>query len=264
MSFDIHAELYNLRETLTCGQMFRAYEWSLGHFDVLSLNHYAEVKQEGERIYVDCDSDDNSYWRRFFNFDQSLSLLAEKCSTNPFLAEVFEFSKGLVILRQDPWECLASFIISQQKRIPQIQACVEKLCDLNGRTITSRYCAFPTPIEISSLQLNTVGLGYRMPYIYNAAAMCSVGGLNLDAYNSDCASYMEAISVLNSLQGVGPKVADCVALYGLGHGSAFPVDTHIAKILALPEMQGFDYREYGDLAGLLQLYLFNYALANGL
>ena len=263
MSFETNVDLYDLRASLLSGQMFRAYDKG-DHFDVLSLNHYASISQNNSTVSVECEEELNSYWYNFLHLDEDLSELRALMTTNTFLAKVFEHSKGLVVLRQDPWEALVSFIISQQKRIPQIQACVEQLCDLNGKHVYGEYYAFPTADEVCSLQLAPLKLGYRMPYVYSAAYACSQGGLDLSRYTSGQAIYQEALSVLNSIQGVGPKVANCVALYGMGHGSAFPIDTHIAKILALPEMRDFDHRKYGNLAGLLQLYLFNYALDVGL
>lgn len=266
MSFTKFIPQYNLDATLTSGQMFRAYKQNDGSYLTLSSDKYcfARMDRDGDTLTVECDDLDNAYWKRYFNIDTDFEAIEQMTRENSFLYEVYKYSEGITILKQDPWECLISFIISQHNNISRINECMERLCSLNARPLYGYYCAFPTAREMAQLPLHGLGLGYREQYIRDATGRANAGALNLEAYTADKVDYQTARTFLLGIYGVGPKVADCTALYGLGHTQAFPVDVHIQRVLDLPEMRGFDYHKYGEYAGLLQLYIFNYAMNNGL
>lgn len=269
MSFLVKSTSYDLAKTLKSGQMFRYREMPDGCYRVISRNLVCYVKQTNENIYVHTGEEkglnpSDSYWKDYFNFGKSHDKLYELSQTNDFLHQVVMFNEGLRILQQDPWESLVSFIISQQKRIPQIQSTVEKLCEAAGTFIGGGLYAFPTPYEILSISISSVKLGYREGYIKAAAEEVSSGRINLERLRSGSSTYKNCLQQLCSIRGVGVKVANCVALFSLGHTEAFPVDVHIQRILELPEMQNFSVSDYDEDAGLLQQYLFNYALAHGI
>lgn len=271
MSFVVRTNGYDLSKTIKSGQMFRYKEVTPGVFRLISRDKICYAKQTETGIAVRTSDSSKSkvlqediYWRDYFGFGKSYTKLEELASGNAFLEEVVKYNYGLRILRQDTWECLISFIISQQKRIPQIQQAIEKLCAATGSYLCDDLYAFPTPEELLSLSIDKVGLGYRKNYVLNAAYQVREGYIDLSSIVAGKVSYKSALQQLYAINGVGPKVANCIALFGLGFSEAFPVDTHIAKMLALPEMKDFDSREYGDLAGVMQQYLFNYAINNGI
>lgn len=184
---------------------------------------------------------------------------------NAFMRKVIAESYGVHLLRQDPWETLVCFIISQQNNISRIRKCVETLVDTAGHYDADKgYTYFPTPQNILATNLNGLGLGYRADYIHSAAAMVANGDLVLPNLNACLASYEEAMNTLTGIYGVGVKVANCVCLFGLDFVDAFPVDVHIKRILALPEMQSFRQEDYTGYLGLVQQYLYSYSLKHGI
>ncbi|MCI8814441.1 MAG: 8-oxoguanine DNA glycosylase, partial [Lachnospiraceae bacterium] len=171
---------------------------------------------------------------------------------------------GIRILRQELWEMIVTFIISQRNNIPRIRKCVAALCrefgekgvDFRGKV----YDMFPTPLALAQASEETLrgcGLGYRAPYIQKTARMVRDGQVNLDDLFS--MDYAGAKVQLLKLCGVGEKVADCISLFALHNIEAFPVDTHIQDTLKrYPD--GFPFERYAGFAGILQQYAFYYEL----
>ena len=163
-----------------------------------------------------------------------------------YLIKCYEFGKGIRILRQDLWEILITFIISQNNNIPRIKKSVKALCSGSH---------FPTPEELMEMDLSDKGLGYRDKYIKDACEHF----MNPRYVLLLCSSNHEvARDALKDIRGVGDKVADCVRLFGLHHLEAFPIDTHIKQVID---------REYGGkmpewvhskYAGVFQQYIFYY------
>ncbi len=271
MSFSARVYNYDLKKTLESGQMFRYKEVQSGVYRVISRDKVCYAKQVEDTIMVRTGeekqtsvTDADIYWRTYFGFGQNYERLIELVKGNKFLEKVVGYNLGLRILKQDPWECLISFIISQKNNIPHIMQCIEKLCAAAGSAMEEGLFAFPTPKELCSLSIDKVGLGYRKAYVLNAAYQVDMGYFQLDKIGGINRNYKAIVQELCTLNGVGPKVANCVALFGYGCLEAFPIDVHIARILGLPEMSDFKSKDYGDLAGVLQQYLFNYAINNGL
>lgn len=263
MSIIIDAPGYDLRKTLTCGQVFRYKQLSNGAYFVQSRDKICTVQTSNGALSIDCEDKDNLYWTRYFNPLQEPSSLQQLMSSNAVLQAAYVFSKGIQLLRQDPFECLITFIISQQKRIPQIKATVDKLCSLCGPELAPGIYGFPEAKYITHHAISELRLGYRAPYLTGAVREVYAGELVLEDITADKVSYIEAIQRLQRLYGVGFKIANCVALFSLGFYNAFPIDTHIRQLLELPEMSNFREEDCGEYAGLVQQYLYNYAIYNG-
>ena len=181
--------------------------------------------------------------------------------------------RGMRILRQDPWECLVSFICSSASNIPRISKNVESVCDAYGHPIRlGDYLrsSFPTPRELAEAEeasLRELGVGYRAEYLVSTTRAIADGGVDLMTLRE--APYDEALEVLVSLAGVGDKVANCVLLFSLDKLEAFPVDTHIRAELQqwYPDSQsaGSSARNirlwaqdrFGPYAGYANQYLFH-------
>ena len=269
MSFTVKSGSYDLEKTLKSGQVFRYRHMDNGIYRVMSLDKVCYVRQVDDSIFVKTGeskglSEDDLYWRNYFKFSKDLNKITELTAGNVFLEKVVEYNRGLRLLRQDPWECLISFIISQQKTIPQIQANIDKLCTISGKYLGYGLFAFPQPEELLSISIAPAKLGYREKYVTSTAYEILSGNIKLDSLYPEACSYRECVQKLCSLRGVGVKVANCVALFAFGHTRAFPVDTHIDKMLKLPEMKDFKAIDYGDDAGLMQQYLFNYAISHNI
>jgi len=181
--------------------------------------------------------------------------------------------RGLRLLRQPAWECLASFLLSSSKRIEQIQQVIERLCRHWGDPISvpaghPPAWSFPGPERLATARerdLRRCGMGFRASYLIEAARAVVDGSLDLAALRRQ--PYAAARAALLALKGVGPKVADCVCLFGLGFFEAFPVDTWVARVLreqyfggrpiAPEKLTEFGRRYFGPFAGYAQQYLFH-------
>lgn len=268
MYFELGVKQYDLAKTLRSGQMFRYKELSDNSFQVMSGDKMVVLTQRGTLLTAQSftSEDDSRYWKHYLNLGFDADSFEARMRENPFLSEVFDFNRGLYLLRQDPWECLICFIISQRKRIDQIRICVDKLCETVGERVGGRhgYFKFPTPEQILRSSLENVPLGYRRDYVWAAAKACRDGWINLQELKAGKCDFLVASEALCNIYGVGLKVANCVLLFGLDHTEAFPIDVHIQRVLDLPEMRGFNYKDYGKDAGVVQQYLFNYAIHHGI
>lgn len=253
MSFFVNTKSYDVHKTLNCGQVFRYYRLSEQLYEVRALTDTCQIKQQTNGVEVCCNPQYNDYWYNYFNFDDtSEEKLKDMVKGHTYLRGVVEKASGLHILNQDPWECLISFIISQRKSIPQIKACIERLCRIMYPESSLDLLHFPQPHEVLAVQdrLKDTGVGYRAPYIIDAANRVFHNWINLDDLRKMDTSH--CILKLQDIHGVGVKVASCVALFSLGKTDAFPVDVRMGRLLARPELKGFNQSDYGECQGLLQ------------
>ena len=204
-------------------------------------------------------------WQDYFDLRENYRSIRERIDPDqdPFLHQAAEFEKGIRILRQDPWEMLITFIISQNKNIPAIRRCVEQLAAACGeRKIDIKgqdYYAFPSPAAISALSetdLASCKLGYRGKYV--RAVSEAVMNNEIDLARLAGADERTTISSLTGLYGVGVKVANCISLFGLHHIDAFPIDVWIKRILEQEYPDGYPYEKYSPYNGIYQQYMFAY------
>lgn len=239
----------NIKTIANSGQCFRLNQINDKHYELVA---FGEVL----KIYVP-EPDSFCYasyrdWSKYFRFNEDYSI----SNPDPFLAKAIEHSPGLVILRQDPWEVLISFIISQRKSIPAIKNSIERLCKVYGDYIDDTHWAFPTAEQLIHLDKDDCGLGYRKNYIKQLSRDVVDGKFSME--DLVAADYDTAKQMLLGIRGVGEKVANCVLLFGLGFDNAFPIDTHIKKTLEEHYPDGFPYERYDGQLGLVQQYLFEY------
>ncbi|MCS7235881.1 MAG: DNA-3-methyladenine glycosylase 2 family protein [Armatimonadota bacterium] len=200
-----------------------------------------------------------------------LGRLEAALARDPVLARVLPHTRGISILAQDPWEVLATFVISQNNNIPKIACSVARLCEALGEPIGSPPVAwtFPSPeavAEAPELVLREALLGYRAPYLREAARRVARG--DLDLHRLRALPTDEARRALLELPGIGEKVADCVLLFGLGHRAVFPVDVWVRRAVQhlyfggkhkTPRaLRGWALDRFGELAGLAQQHLYQY------
>ena len=176
--------------------------------------------------------------------------------------------KGIRILHQDPWETIISFIISQRNSIPKIKKSIDNLCTNLGSKKSKRfelinsnedYYIFPTPkviLDDNYTKLNQCSLGYRAEYIYLAAKEYVENPQFFKSLLNKSRSSDEIISDLCTLKGIGPKVSNCIALFGYNRLDVFPIDVWIQRILNKQYPNGIDISKYNSLSGLLQQYMF--------
>lgn len=250
-------------KTFECGQCFR---WNAdengGYVGVASVRA-ARVLTRGGMAVIECDEADIGFWREYLDMDTDYVKARESVMLGEYLTECAEYGRGIRILRQDKWEALCSFIISQCNNIPRIKSIVEKLCAMFGEAMETPWgvkYSFPTASRVALLEepeLAPLRSGYRAAYIINAARAVASGDIDLEY--AATLDGNEARKYLKSLNGVGDKVANCAVLFGLHRMDAFPVDVWIKRALKENLPAGFDPATLGDYAGLAQQYMFFHA-----
>ena len=250
---------FDLKETLDCGQAFRWKPLDNGAWCGIAKGKYIELETLNGDIIIKGSSKEDFYeiWEDYFDLKRNYGEIIESISENEVLKAASEFGSGIRILNQDPWEALCSFIISQNNNIPRIKGIVERLCENFGEKCGEGY-TFPSAETVSSLTLEDLSVlrsGFRAKYILDAANKVAKGEIDLEALK--LMDFESAREILMTIKGVGPKVADCALLFGLGHIEAFPRDVWIKRALA----ELFD----GELppcaekyAGIVQQYIFYY------
>lgn len=257
------ADGIDLRPIYDSGQCFRWRDEGDGNFLIPSAGHIVMVRQIAEdRIRLSCDEEEfQAYWRDYFDLDTDYAKIAARISPqDAFLTRAAAAGRGIRILRQDPWETLITFILSQRKNIPAIRSCVERLCEAAGTS--EMIGCFPTPEEILAAdaagKLDGCGLGYRLPYIRETAEVFASNQIDqLSRFSDD-----ELLDALMQLKGVGVKVAKCTMLFGFHRLDAFPVDVWISRALAEEYPEGFDFSAYRPYGGVIQQYIFAYYREN--
>ena len=264
---------FNPKHIFECGQAFRWYWDGQGYVGVVGDKVVRVLWERSTLTLENATYDDfNIVWLDYFDLNTDYGRIIEKLSRDPILVEAIRHGWGIRILNQDPWETLISFIISARNGIDRIKATVERISQKFGEKISwagRDYYKFPSIDVLADAdedELRSCGCGYRGPYIKGTAQLIRSGEINLDALKY--MDYEDAKEQLLACPGVGPKVADCILLFSLRKGQAFPVDVWIGRImeeLYSQEMKEFkDIREFaenrfGDIAGYAQQYLFYYA-----
>jgi N-glycosylase/DNA lyase len=277
---EIHLSVsdYNLHATLSSGQVF-AWEQSENNWAGVVGGRWVMLQSfsDGIRAVTAAPQADWSWLTDFLQSDVNLlDVLATFPDDDPHLRAAVAANHGLRVLRQDPWECLASFILSSTKQIVQIRQIVRTLCERHGTPVATETnqnhrpaFAFPTAERIASLsetELRQCKMGFRAKYLLTAARRVAAGELELESIRR--MSLPAARAELTKLPGVGEKIADCVLLFAYGFPRAFPVDVWIARALSQfyfrgrrkqPEqLRRFAARHFGPNSGYAQQYLFHH------
>lgn len=270
---EVEAKGISLERTLLCGQAFRWRKHQDGYLGAAGSNPLF-IKECGESLLLSCDETQIAFWSDYLALDRDYSqleaLLLNDCATAPCL----DYSRGIRILRQEPFETLISFILSANNNFARICGIVENICSAFGEPIDFEYGtqhAFPSPEILSSVtasELVNLGAGYRAPYIVQSAKRIAEG-YDLQALKQ--LPFEQAKKELLCFSGVGPKVAECIMLFSLGFDEAFPVDVWVNRVVEYlyPDEDGQKAAKraaerFDTWAGAAQQYLFHYARQVGL
>lgn len=262
-------EDFSLLSTFDCGQCFRFNEEN-GHFFGVSGGKVAEFYEEKGDVIIENITKEEflNYWVHFLDLERDYKKIKEELAKDKVIKDAIEYGSGIRILNQDFFECLISFIISQQNNIPKIKKAVEHLCTLFGEEITYKgksYYTFPTPErlkDITETDLAPLKIGYRDKYIIDAVFNVLSGNITYEKLID--LPYIDAKRELLKIKGVGDKVADCVLLFSLQKSEAFPVDTWIKKAmeglynLKPSEIHNYTELNFGLYSGFAQQYIFHY------
>lgn len=266
----------DLARCFACGQSFR-WKGEKDRFYGAALGRPVYAAQAGSDLTVwPCKPGEEGLWLRYFDLERDYAALEARLMADASLCACVPCAKGIRVLNQEPFETLITFILSANNNTKRIAGIVERLCQRAGERVCfngREWRLFPEAGAIAALseqELVALGAGYRAPYLKESARIIAEGydlerlrGLPLE----------EARRELMAFPGVGPKVADCVLLFSLGHANAFPVDVWIGRAMRAiyfggdaPEKTQLEQaiRSLGEESGIVQQYIFHYARQVGL
>ncbi len=290
LTLDQQATPFNLENTLQCGQLFRwtkEGDWWLGVVDG------KVIKARQERMVLEFEGVTPDFVSRYFRLKDNLPQMVSQIRQDPWIVKATEASPGLRLVRQDPWECLVSYMCATYKGIPSIKHMVLELSQRFGEEITFEDCTyhtFPEPETLahsSIYDLRLCKLGFRAKRVKEAARIVDCHQLELEDLRAT--DYETARDALLQVPGVGNKVADCVLLFSLDKLEAFPIDTWIKRVIqehyrhhfdtsfitkisarrslsaqAYSAISAFARGYFGEFAGYAQEYLYHFARSRGL
>lgn len=261
----IKDELFSPLDILSCGQVFR-FKGVNDKWTVYSKDKKAELISLENSWIIEGDVE---YFYNYFDLDKDYNLIITSLRNLPLTDNAIEYGKNIRILKQDVFETIISFIISQNNLIPRIKGIIERICTASGQNMGDFY-SFPTPQKMASLPVEfytKIGAGYRDVYLFETVNAIYKGTFDINKPFE--LSTDEAKKYLMTLKGVGPKVADCILLFAYQKYDVFPVDTWIKKLYFMiypdsnPKTSPNKMRQdlcklYGDYCGIAQQYLFYY------
>lgn len=265
-----------------CGQCFRWNKEEDGSYTGVIKNSVINVKKIGNDVEFTgvCDENIKQICEEYFNLQTNYEAIKEKLSNiDIYLKNSIEYGNGIRILKQDLWETLLSFIISANNNIPRIKTIIERIAKKYGNRIEYRnkmYYTFPTPEMLQNASIDDfrgLGLGFRDVRIYETVQRTLKGEIDLEKLKQEENTEVLRKKLLE-IPGVGPKVADCVMLFALNRFDVFPVDVWVKRVISelyfnkkeqTPNViHEFAEKQYGNLAGLAQQYLFYWRRENSI
>lgn len=238
--FDIH-------KIMVSGQLALIFELDESRYISISEQKYAILKVSDKVTYI--QTDDINYWLHYFDLNFNYRQF-DIISSDKFLSNSIEYSKGIRILNRNIWEVVISFVLSQNNNIPNIMNMINKLCRNYGRELYPNYYSFPTYHELRKAtidDLESLSFGYRAEYVYDLIQITT---------NISVKQLFDSYDSLINIRGIGPKVASCIDLYGNHNLDSFPIDVHINRILEKHYPDGFDMK----YKGVYQMFMFYYSL----
>ena len=276
---------FDLVHIFECGQCFRWNQNDDGSYTGVIKNAVINVKKENDKIIFEGTTLEESFEnliKYYFDLNTDYSLYKEKLSNvDDYLKESIEFGSGIRILKQDLWECIISFIISANNNIPRIKKIIERISKEYGTKIIyndKEYYLFPTPEQLSKAtveDLRGLGLGFRDKRIYNTTKLILDKSIDLEKITSMPNTDLMREELLK-LDGVGPKVADCILLFALKRVDVFPIDVWVRRVMNdlyihnedeekvnKKEIQKLAEDKFLGLSGIAQQYLFYWKRESG-
>ena len=256
----------NLRDTFNCGQCFRWNEDENGFVGISDGKIIRAIQDQNGFILENTNLEDvNSYWVNYFDLKTNYKSIAKSLPDDDYLQNAAAFGKGIHILKQNPLEIVISFIISANNNISRIKKIIEKFCSMYGKEIEfegKTYYTFPEKEDLKNVSLFDLQLlhaGYRDSYIMDAVEKINNG---LDFKKLNKLNSEDLRKSLLEIKGVGPKVCDCIMLFGFSRYECFPKDVWIKRVITDIYGENFDEKAFGKYAGVVQQYLFHYARNN--
>lgn len=252
---------FSLPEILDCGQCFRWVPDEQGGYSGIAMGRHLTIRPIDSHTFLFCSTDEKTFrevWAPYFDLEQDYGKIKELLSQDPVLQSAAQYAPGIRILRQDSWETLCTFIISQNNNIKRIRGIVERLCETFGEPIDGGF-SFPTPQRLAKASLEELAplrSGFRAKYLLDAAQKVVSNEVDLSAICT--MEYQDAKDCLCKIYGVGPKVADCVLLFGFYRLESFPMDVWMKRAMSALFPKGLPSFAV-PYSGIAQQYIFHYA-----
>lgn len=263
---------FKLNETVTCGQIFRFFPLDDGSFDIIIKDRVINVYMEDNYLCVSSNNEDNleEVVINYFDLDNDYDVMNEFLIKNDEkIKPAVEFSSGLMMIKQDPFETVMSYIISANNGVPQIASALNNIAKNYGEKIIfneKEYYLFPRYKDLKDLSVEAFRnckVGFRDKYLKSMVDKLNNNEINLDEFYS--LDTKEALDKFMENVGIGPKVASCILLFAYQKYDVFPIDTWVKKVMKNDyEIEGeksireFATKTYGKYSGIAIQYLFNY------
>ncbi len=263
---------FNIEHILECGQCFNFQKLGNMEYIIVAYGRMLHIIQDDKDVilYDTSMEEYDKVWKKYFDMDNDYGYIKDYLKANDErIVDAINDKWGIRIINQEFEETLLSFIISQNKQIPHIKQIVRGICESFGRELGEydgrKYFSFPTLDELNNIteeDFRGLKTGFRAPYLMDAVEHMRRG---LCRASFDSLNYEEAMCELLKIKGVGEKVANCVALFGLGYKNAFPVDVWVKRVMeevyfgketSKEEIMRFAKDKFGEYGGYAQQYHF--------
>ena len=264
---------FNLEDTVTCGQIFRYYKLEDNSFDIILKDRVINVYEKDNFLYASSNIDEKleSVILNYFDLNNNYDSINKYLLKNdPFLKDAIEFSDGLMMIRQDPFETIIEYIISANNGIPQITNALNIIAERYGEKVLfndKEYYLFPKYDDLKNVSqedFRNCKVGFRDKYLYGIINKLNNNIINLDQLSK--LDTKDAMEKLMENDGIGPKVASCILLFAYQRYDVFPVDTWVKKIMKInyniegeKSIRRFASEKYGKYSAIAIQYLFNYS-----
>lgn len=263
---DITRDELDLDKTLNCGQAFRWNKDSKNNWIGVVDKEIWILRQYENYMVTNIKSSNKEKLIYYFNLDMNYTDEISKLDLDAYAKRAYECGKGIHILRQDLFETMITFLMSQFNSMHNIRLIVEKLSARYGNKLVEKWLddeivryTFPTLEQLSKCSYDdfmNCSIGLRTNYLISMINYLN-GNYNILNYLKNC-NYNNAIFALKKFDGIGDKVANCIALFSLHHVEAFPIDVHIKRIINEEYSGSIDISRYGQYAGIIQQYMYYY------
>lgn len=263
---DVTRDELDLDKTLNCGQAFRWNKDSKNNWIGVVDKEIWILRQYENYIVTNIKSNNKEKLIYYFNLDMNYTDEISKLDLDDYAKRAYECGKGIHILRQNLFETMVTFLMSQFNSMHNIRLIVEKLSTRYGDKLIENWSdaeilryTFPTLEQLSKCSYDdfmNCSIGLRTNYLISMINYLN-GNYNILNYLKNC-NYNNAIFALKKFDGIGDKVANCIALFSLHHVEAFPIDVHIKRIINEEYSGSIDISRYGQYAGIIQQYMYYY------
>ncbi len=267
----IKVDYFDLKETVTCGQVFRYFVCDKG-YDIVLIDRVINIYQENNILYISSNNEDNleEIVKDYFDLNRDyIKINNELINRDSNTKKYVDASFGMRIINQNNFEALLGFIISARNNVPSIIKAMNLIAERYGKKIifnNKSYYLFPTPEELKLLtkdDFKSCLVGFRDKYLCNIVKEVSSGNLDLNLIEKQ--DTQTAINYLMSFPGIGKKVSSCILFFSYSRFDAFPIDRWVERVLKeeynlnkIVNMEEFANKKYGEYSALALQYMYNY------